>query len=325
MPVRSESDPSNPTARSRARNAWKVFATVVTMVALVWVSWMLVKVWPDLSAHRSEIHFPILLLALMLAVLASHLNFLAFASVLRTFDTATMRLRELAHLYFTAQLLKHLPGRVWGIGYQWAAGGRIHSLGSWVRANIIHTMLATYFALWSAGLALGLAYGVPTGLAVAAAGAVGFALFWYCAAALHSARWVKRLPGRLGRLDGGLLEALARMPMLVRVRIFVLFALSWMLFYAAWYFNGEAYVPLGGSGGIRMCAYYMLAWFVGYVSLLTPSGLGVRELVFAWLAQEFPLDAVALMAVVGRVSLLAVDLILGLIFAPFVPRKTGES
>jgi uncharacterized membrane protein YbhN (UPF0104 family) len=74
-----------------------------------------------------------------------------------------------------------------------------------------------------------------------------------------------------------------------------------------------------------MCAYYMVAWFVGYVSLLTPSGLGVRELVFAWLAKDFPPDAVALMAVVGRVSLLAVDLALGLAFAPFVPRHSGHS
>ncbi len=58
----------------------------------------------------------------------------------------------------------------------------------------------------------------------------------------------------------------------------------------------------------------MLAWFVGYVSLLTPSGLGIRELVFVWLANEFPPDAVALMAVIGRISLLAIDLVMGLIF-----------
>ena len=40
------------------------------------------------------------------------------------------------------------------------------------------------------------------------------------------------------------------------------------------------------------------------------------------LAKDFPGDAVALMAVTGRVSLLSVDLIMGLMFAPFAPRKT---
>jgi uncharacterized membrane protein YbhN (UPF0104 family) len=73
---------------------------------------------------------------------------------------------------------------------------------------------------------------------------------------------------------------------------------------------------------MQLCAFYMVAWFVGYVSLLTPSGLGVRELVFAWLAKDFAGDAVALMAVVGRINLLFVDLFMGLAFAPFAPRRS---
>jgi hypothetical protein len=318
------SDPPD-AAPSRLRLAWKVVAAIVTTIALAWVLWMLAKVWPDLSARRAQIDFRLLSWALLLALLAAHLTFLAFATLLRTFDTSTMRLRELAHLYYTAQLLKHLPGRVWGIGYQWAAGGQAHSLGSWLRANIVHTMLATYFALCGAGLALGLAFGVQRGVVVAIGGALGYAALWYCAGALRSARWLASLPGPLSRLDGGLFEALTRVRMAVRLRIFFLFASSWVIYYGAWYLNGEAYAPLGGTGGMRMCAYYMMAWFIGYISLLTPSGLGVRELVFAWLAKDFPPDAVALMAVIGRVSLLVVDLIFGLLFAPFVPRRSGTS
>jgi len=309
----------------RAHPAWKAAAAVVTTIALAWVVWMLVKIWPDLSARRSEIDLRLLAAALPLALVASWLTFLSFVALLRAFGISTLRWRELGHLYFTAQLLKHLPGRVWGIGYQWAAGGRAHSLGSWLRANIAHTLLATFFALWSSALVLGLTLGPWACVAAVAIGAVAYAGLWYCRSAMRSVRWPAWLGRRIARADGGLLDALYSVPVAARTRIFVLFAASWVAYYAAWYLNGEAYAPLGGGGGVRLCAYYMVAWFVGYVSLLTPSGLGVRELVFAWLAKDFPPDAVALMAVVGRVSLLAVDLALGLVFAPFVPRHASRS
>ena len=73
-----------------------------------------------------------------------------------------------------------------------------------------------------------------------------------------------------------------------------------------------------------LCALYVIAWMAGYFSLVTPSGLGVRELVFVFLAHRFPPDAVAGLAIFGRAMLLVADILLGAIFGPFVPgqRKT---
>lgn len=322
----SDAGPGDPTqtgalAHARSTTTWKILAGLVSLASLAWVFLLLMDAWPSLAEHGPQIDLSLLSIGLVLAVLASILTFLAFVSIFRASEASTLRLRELAHLYFAAQVLKHLPGRVWGIGYQWAAGRKSHSLASWLRANILHGVLATFFALWSAALVLGYGSGFALSLLTLAAGLAGYGALWKCASAI---RWIARRLGRHERLSG-LLEVLPAISIPVQAHLFVLFATSWIIYFAGWYFYGEAYQPIGGASGLQMCALYLLAWFVGYVSLLTPSGLGIRELVFAWLAKDFPPDAIALMAVIGRISLLAVDLFLGAIFVPFVPRaRSGE-
>ena len=79
-----------------------------------------------------------------------------------------------------------------------------------------------------------------------------------------------------------------------------------------WY--GIAWPSLTALDGIRLCGIYTLAWFFGYISFVSPSGLGVREAAFFLLAKDFPPDAIAGMALLGRVTLLLVDIILGLIY-----------
>ena len=145
---------------------------------------------------------------------------------------------------------------------------------------------------------------------------------WMAVSSRRFSNWLQMLPGRFGKLGGEVLGVIAKTSNFSRLKIFLFFSIASILYYASWFLNGMGYPPLGAGGGLQLGALYMLAWFVGYVSLVTPSGLGIRELVFVWLANDFPGDAVALMAVIGRISLLAVDLIMGLIFAPFVPRKS---
>lgn len=311
-----------PVDRGGRSRAWRVLATILTLLAMALVVRMILQAMPSIVAHWRDIDPYRLLSAQLLVTTASYFTFLAFARLVPAFRIEGYRLRELAHLYFTAQLFKHLPGRVWGIGYQWIAAGRSAALGNWVQANVLHMLLATYFALWCATIVLASAAGALAELGVLVIGALGCHLVWEAPRLLAVMPWVGSwLRRRVGEDAGRPSIRIARED---KLQILLLFAISWLLCYSGWYFTGTAYAPLGGAGGVRMCAYYMIAWFVGYVSLLTPSGLGVRELAFAWLAHEFPSDAIVLMAVVGRVSLLLVDLCLGLLFAPFAPRKSAS-
>lgn len=306
----------------RRSRAWRVLAALLTLASIALVVRLIVQAMPGIVAHSRDIDWQRLVIAQAFATIASGFAFLAFAKLLPALRIEGYRLRQLAHLYFTAQLFKHLPGRVWGVGYQWMASGKTTTIGGWVLANALHMLLSTYFALWSATIVIAFTALVPAGFAVLVVGALGCQLLWHAPTWLAAMPWIGPLARR--RLGDDTLKISVRIAPARRLTILLLFAWSWIFLYASWYLNGLAYAPLGGAGGLRMCAYYMIAWFVGYISLLTPSGLGVRELVFAWLAQDFPNDAIVLMAVIGRVSLLVVDLSLGLAFAPFAPRRPAS-
>jgi len=307
--------------RWRSHPAWKGLAAIVTIASSAWVIWLFSGAWSTLVDRRAQIGIVPLAAGMLLAMLSSYLIFEAFATLTRARRVSSLPKRQLAHLYFTAQLLKHLPGRVWGLGYQWAGAQSNSRLVDWVLINLAHVLMSTYFALWGAFVVLGLSAAQKWGALTGAIGVVGYFGGWRVVSSETFIRFAGKLPGAVGRFVRKVCTAFAEMPASDRLRLFAFFCSGWMLYYFSWLLNGLSYPALGALDGMQLCAYYMLAWFVGYISLLTPSGLGVRELAFAWLAKDFPADAVALMAIVGRASLLAVDLVMGLIFAPFAPRR----
>lgn len=304
---------------SRFRRIWKWFGALVTAASIAWMLVLLARTWPVLSVRLNEIDSLFLYVGLFLLTLSVYLNFEAFAALAGMLGIAGMPRRQLAHLYFIGQLLKHAPGRIWGMGYQSAAGASAAPAGTWLLANLVHMLLATLFALWSIGVVLAGVRGLPVALLAVLGGLLVYIACWRYASSVGLQGAVGKLPGRLGRVLRDGMVAMASTPRGLRVRLTFAYAISLLLLYCAWAMFGLAYPPLGASGGVRLCAIYMVAWFVGFVSLLTPSGLGVRELAFAWLAHGFGMDVVALMVIIGRSALLSADLLLGLLFAPFFP------
>lgn len=71
----------------------------------------------------------------------------------------------------------------------------------------------------------------------------------------------------------------------------------------------------------------VLAWALGYLSLLTPSGLGVREAAFAWIATSvlgLPLGLASALALASRVVLTALEGILVVGVLAIVRRTPGS-
>lgn len=311
-------EPAPPQSRG-SRRTWKVLGILVTIGSVVWMLVLLARAWPMLLARIGELDVVSLGAGTVLLTVSVYLNFEAFATLAGAMGIAGASRLQLAHLYFIGQLLKHVPGRIWGVGYQSAAGSASGSAGAWLAANVVHMLLATMFALWSVAIVLAALQGLLPGLCAMVVGAVACLGCWRFASSLRLRRVVLKLPGRLGGPLHESMSAMASTSARARMRITLSYAASLVLLYLAWGVFGHAYPLLGAVAGVRLCGIYLVAWFVGFVSLLTPSGLGVRELVFAWLAHGYGMDAVALMAVIGRVTLLISDLALGLLFAPFLP------
>lgn len=298
------------------RQRWRWLLMPMAVVSLGWTAWLLADAWPSLQRSLPQVRWTWLLWTLALNVLSSYLAFEAFLALFHKVQPGSYGRLQLAHLYFAGQLMKHLPGRVWGLAYQ-AAQGQRASLAQWVAVTSVYMILSMAFALWVAGSVLSFLLGWAWGLAAFGAGCAAYLLGWQSGPlrALLSLARKTSLPVLVRLSDA--LQPFTQVDARFKGRLLAWFLLSWGLYLLAWAGYGLAWPTLNAIDGVWLCSFYTVAWFVGYVSLVTPSGLGVRELTFVLLAQSFPADVVAGMAVLGRLMLLGVDVVLGAAFLPF--------
>lgn len=307
--------PSTPSiARSRG---WRWLAYLVSMAALAWVVWLWWEHWPRVLERVSAANGWALAGGLLLASASGYANFVAFALLVRRMIGRSLTAAEMSHLYFVAQLLKHLPGRVWGIGYQAALGRREGAASSWVVVNLVHMAAASYVALALAAFVITWQHAPGAALALAAAAVAGYGLALPVLARL----------GPVLAADSGWRARASRFLALFTLdlgswaAVFAVFLAAGLLHYGSWVMYAGV-IGLGSlDQALALCALYMLAWFAGYVAFLTPSGIGVRELVFVALASGHAPEVVALMAVFGRASFLAVDVLLSLPFLFRGPKR----
>ncbi|HZX79756.1 MAG TPA: lysylphosphatidylglycerol synthase domain-containing protein [Lysobacter sp.] len=291
----------------------RLIAWVTACAALAFVGYLLVEAWRELAVAVQQVEWPLIASGWAISVGSAVANFMAFVLLLGP-ARGGLSLGALGHLYFAGQLLKHLPGRVWGLAYQGAAlTGRI-GVGEWVSVNVAHILLGISFTVLICAGVVATVWWVP---AVAVIPLIGSALL-ICAWREAPARWLLRhlgwLPTRVRHAIRDAMATVMSRALRSRARICLVFLSSWILYFCAWTLYARAYPGLDAWDGVRLSALYSIAWLVGYLALITPSGLGIREAVFAALAVSYPGEVVLYFSLLGRVALLATDLALGLIF-----------
>jgi len=303
-------------AEASWRRRWRWLCVPMVLVAMAWTVWLLWGALPAMRANLPRLRPSWLVFILMGNAISSYLGFEAFRALFDRMRPGLYQRLPLAHLYFAGQLMKHLPGRIWGIAYQSTTGQRA-TLAEWVSVTAVYMALTTGFALWVAVGVLGFMLGWEWGLLALVAGGAVYALFWQKRPLTILLDLLGKLPVRaMGRLCEAM-RPFADVDARFKRAVWCWFVASWLVYLLAWMGYGLAWPGLTAGDGIWLCGIYTLAWFAGYISLVSPSGVGVRELVFVLLAHRFPPDAVAGMAVLGRVMLLFVDILLGAIFMPF--------
>lgn len=303
------------------RQRFRLLFIPLALAALVWAVWLLWGSLPVLRTNLSRLQVQWLLLMLAGNLVAGYLGFEAFRALFERMRPHLYGRVQLAHLYFTGQLMKHLPGRIWGVAYQSVTGNRA-SLAEWTSVTALYMVLATWFALWVASIVLGLMLRWEYGAFAVVVGAAVYMLGWQVRPLTGLLNLVRRIPLRaLSRICDAL-QPFAGADARFKLRVWFWFVGSWLIYLLAWSGYGLAWPGLTATDGVWLCAIYTLAWFVGYISLISPSGIGVRELVFVLLAHGFPPDAIAGLAVLGRAMLLMIDVMLALSFARFGTEPT---
>jgi uncharacterized membrane protein YbhN (UPF0104 family) len=271
-------------------------ATAATLGALA-----ITSEWQDIRHELARLSPALLGLACVTAAAAMVASMAMWRMLLADLGSP-LRYRAAARVLFVSQLGKYLPGSVWPALAQMELG-RDH--------GVPRRRAATAFALASL-------FTLATGLVVA-----GATLPFVAAAEVAPYRWAFLVAvGLVGLLHPRLLNPLldrllrlARRPPLDRPltlrRIAAVGLVSvgqWLLFgLHAWLLA----VGLGGDAGTSLLLSiggFALAWSLGYLFVIAPAGIGVREVVLA--AALSPVlgraDAIVL-AVVSRMVLTIVD------------------
>jgi uncharacterized membrane protein YbhN (UPF0104 family) len=326
--VHADTAPNQPAMSGRHRagrkggpRAWLVRGALLVAAALLVIT--LVDRWHEVSTSMRELSLVGVVGSAVATVLAVGLTVLSWRAVLAGLG-ARLPLRAATRIFFVGQVGKYIPGSVWPVLAQMELS-RDYGVA---RPRSAAASLIV------------LALAVPCGGLVAAAtlpfvSRDALASYWWAFAA--AAAFVLLLcPPVLRRLLALAFRLLRRPAMTEPVPArAVLAGAGWLLVSFGCYGVATFLLArdLGATvGGPRLLALavggYALSWTAGFLVLVLPAGLGVREAVLVLaLAPALARDPALVLALVSRLFATVADLVwagVGVALRPRGPAETAE-
>ncbi|MBL7056801.1 flippase-like domain-containing protein [Candidatus Woesearchaeota archaeon] len=107
------------------------------------------------------------------------------------------------------------------------------------------------------------------------------------------------------------------------LKILFMYIISWFFTGLALYFLIKGIGPVSFNFIFALTGLFAISWSVGLISLITPSGLGVREGVFGFLLSfYFPLSVAMIISFLARIFLSLVELFLTIVLT-IIDRKNN--
>ncbi len=244
-----------------------------------------------------------------LTVLLVHQPFLALAWQRIAAELGELlSLPQALRIYLTAQIARYVPGGVWDVaGRVYLAGeagySRTRISVSILLEMVLHVVSAALFFLLTLPFWPDTAAVRPFAIALAVM-AVGGLI------GLHPAVLRPALL-RLGRLTGRDVSLSRRLPFPALLRLLGYQMVARLLVGAAFATFTLGVYALPAVEAPRLAGVFVAGWLVGFLVVIMPMGLGVREGAIAWLLTSvMPLPAATAVAVGFRILIALRDLVL---------------
>ena len=304
--------------RVARRRWWVLPVKLVLTVGITWlilwgagirlaevgtVNWGLVR--PDV---------PYLILSVALLFVTFGIAAVLWSRNLVEFGERRAGVVEGASILLIANLGRYVPGKILALaGVAVLARRRgmsgVRATGAAVTAQMVNLLGAAvvggWVAVWSAGPSE--AWKIAVGVAIVA----GLAGFLYFGGAGVLLRWTLRRSGHTGELPDSSGRSL--------LRLLPGYIVNWLV-------HGAAFVCLGRGLGLDLgfgvgTTAFAAAYFMGYVVMIAPGGIGVRESGLAlFLTPILGAEAGVILAALQRVWITAVELV-GAAAGAFVLRR----
>lgn len=292
---------------------------LLVILFIVWTGKDIAERWS--SSPKADIHWGLVAASVLPIVAVSALQALGWLVLIRGMASTPVRAASGAGLFLASMLGRYLPAKV-GMPTILAAGAS----GLGLTARIMATSMLLVVLIYTV---IGLAMGIPlvaltnvelvsadSSLAqlsgpLAISAMASMLLVLVLLAVVDRSRWPKKLLQLLGVEGRGPLVPLGA-----------------MLYYAgvwgAWFAHG--YLLALAAGGDHSAAFatggfFILAPVAGFLALITPGGLGVREAVITAGASPWVGPAAAItIAVLSRGISLGIDVLAYVVMRRFVPK-----
>lgn len=319
-------DEPMPSKRIRlARSIW--LSRLLVTSGFIWISWLFYQESYELLAVFSWANIYWLGVSLILGTLSLLPNGLVFYILLNAQANQPLNWSYTLKLHFVGQMVRHVPGRFWGVIYHISEVTHIISPTSIIKVNIDYTFIFLAFNI-IIPLAIYLAVRVEVSIAI-----IVFIFFLFIVTVGLRMNWIYpflryivcSLPTKLTEKIKPYLRSYSKQYSWKTVlRVVVLLGIAWIFYLLAWQSFRFIFPDLTDINIYLLCASYAIAWSIGFLSMITPSGLGVRETVFVFFVMDFgPIENTVLLAIFVRIWLLLIDIILGTIFM-FAKLNLGE-
>ena len=288
---------------ARRRRITGLIGIAIGLLGLVFVVIRLAQDWDAVTDALSSARWPLVLLAVALGIAGMTTIGLNWHSMLRHAGGPSVSPRASLHQYFVGQLGKYVPGGVWPIVGRAEMAHRGGATRTAAYGSTLLSLASTYLASLMTAAVFMAVLGLRGG---GSSWAVWLVLVVPIGLLMLHPRVVSRVVSLVSRISGRSLD-LPVASWQRSVTIVLLHLPAWLAISGATYLVSQA---LGGGASLdRIGVATCVAWFLGFVVIGLPGGLGVREAAFVALVAPMDPAIAAAVALVSRVVFVVVDLV----------------
>jgi len=276
---------------------------MISLAVLCLLGWHLVRNWRQIPFEQIRFNYWCILFSFvcMFGFFSSYV--LAWRLILRSYGYR-VRFGDCFRILAVSNLGKYLPGKVWYavgrmfLAKRFAVPERVSIVSTALETSLLGISacmisVSTIAAPWGRNLSLRTSIVV---LAVVVFGLVAVHPKVFEGLVNLVLRRLRRQPVRMNLSYGGI------------VGLLVLYCFSWLWQGLGFFFLVKSFYDVRVSLWPVLWGVYTLAWMTGFVNILTPAGLGVREGIITFFLSMYLATSVAvIVALVTRVWSTLVD------------------
>ena len=258
-----------------------ILRPILFVVGLVFFIILIFRSWDEMQTVLQTLNWPLFILSIWVAMLDTILFSLLFQQILKKYDF-NVDYPKIGQMFFYGQIAKYIPGRLWSVFYHATFLQRAGATKVILFANLDLIAISILRSFVIAVTLILLQWNSLVALIIAILGTI---IFWL----LTRSCWIAHIFQAFFRRNQANKAALCQTKINDRI-VYLISILNWVTFLVANFLVVQSAFGFSLTESAPYIAYFGIAWIVGVLSFVVPAGIGIREIVFIFLAQIFNQD-----------------------------------